>query len=240
VSDDQVIYRNTLDDMRDGVMVIDLQGTVRTINRSAEAILDLSADEVIGRRFGEVFLALEGSDDFVQAALDAVYESTVKHQHVVEFGVQPNCKTLAMTTSFLFGESDQGDRTKRIGVIAVFSDITELEELRDALKAMEEIQRLNGELEVRNEFIQSIFGRYVSKEVVARLIEEPEALELGGSKHEISLMMTDLRGFTALSERLDPDAVVAMLNHYLSVMTGAIARHQGSDDASGILSPRSV
>ena len=81
MSDDQVIYRNTLDDMRDGVMVIDLQGTVRTFNRAAETILGLSSDEIVGQRFGGVFYALEGSDDFVQAALDAVYDSVSKQQH---------------------------------------------------------------------------------------------------------------------------------------------------------------
>ena len=164
MSDDQVIYRNTLDDMRDGVMVIDLEGTVRTFNRAAETILGLSSDEIVGQRFGEVFFALEGSDDFVQAALDAIYESAVKHQHVVEFGVEPDCRTLAMTTSFLFGDSGEGARTERIGVIAVFSDVTELEELRDALKAMEEIRRLNGELQRRNEF-DALGGRTFVKAV---------------------------------------------------------------------------
>lgn len=85
-------------------------------------------------------------------------------------------------------------------------------------------------LEVRNRFIRETFGRYLSDEIVASLLETPEGLNLGGAKRTVTIMMTDLRGFTSLTEKLPPEKVVAMLNGYLSVMTDIILSHQGTID----------
>jgi class 3 adenylate cyclase len=66
--------------------------------------------------------------------------------------------------------------------------------------------------------LKKMFGRYLSTEVMNSLIENPSALELGGERRKVTIMMTDLRGFTALSERLEPEHVVQMLNSYFEVM----------------------
>ncbi len=94
----------------------------------------------------------------------------------------------------------------------------------------DEIQRLAEDLEVRNRFIRSIFGRYLSDEVVESLLESPEGLKLGGEKKTVTIMMSDLRAFTSVSERLGPEQVVRMLNRYLGDMTDIIMRHQGTID----------
>jgi adenylate cyclase len=60
------------------------------------------------------------------------------------------------------------------------------------------------------------------------LIENPSALELGGEKRRVTIMMTDLRGFTALSERLEPEQVVQMLNSYFEVMVEVVLEFQGT------------
>ena len=86
------------------------------------------------------------------------------------------------------------------------------------------------ELERRNEFIRQTFGRYTSDDIVEALLDVPDGLELGGEKREIIIMMSDLRGFTALSERLEPTEVVALLNHYFSAMFDPIQRHRGTID----------
>jgi len=76
--------------------------------------------------------------------------------------------------------------------------------------------------------LRQICGRYLSPEVVAELIENPASLELGGEKRRVTILMTDLRGFTAVCERLEPEQVVRMLNAYFEVMVEIIGRYQGT------------
>jgi adenylate cyclase len=76
--------------------------------------------------------------------------------------------------------------------------------------------------------LKKMFGRYLSTEVMNSLIQNPSALELGGEKRSVTIMMSDLRGFTALSERLAPEHVVKMLNTYFEVMVEVILKYHGT------------
>jgi len=76
--------------------------------------------------------------------------------------------------------------------------------------------------------LKKMFGRYLSTEVMNSLIENPSALELGGERRRVTIMMTDLRGFTALSERLEPEQVVQMLNAYFEVMVELVLKYNGT------------
>jgi class 3 adenylate cyclase/CHASE2 domain-containing sensor protein len=78
--------------------------------------------------------------------------------------------------------------------------------------------------------IQGMFSNYVSKSVVDELIKHPEKLELGGEDKEITVLFSDIRGFTTLSERLTPQALVSHLNEYLSAMTEIIFEYEGTLD----------
>ena len=78
-------------------------------------------------------------------------------------------------------------------------------------------QQLTEYMEKRD-FIRDTFGRYVTQEVVKRLLESKEALELGGETREVSILISDLRGFTALTADMEPEDVVAFLNRYLGKM----------------------
>jgi adenylate cyclase len=73
-----------------------------------------------------------------------------------------------------------------------------------------------------------MFGRYLSTEVMNSLLEDPSALALGGESRKVTIMMTDLRGFTALSERLKPEQVVQMLNAYFEVMVDVVLQYNGT------------
>jgi class 3 adenylate cyclase/CheY-like chemotaxis protein len=94
----------------------------------------------------------------------------------------------------------------------------------------DEIARLAEDLEVRNRFIRNTFGRYLSDDVVESLLSTPEGLKLGGESRKVTILMTDLRGFTAISERMGPEQVVRMLNNYLGAMAEVILRYQGTID----------
>ena len=86
------------------------------------------------------------------------------------------------------------------------------------------------QLERNEKFIRATFGRYLSDEIVTDILETPEGLELGGDLREVTIMMSDIRGFTTLSEQLEPAQVVKMLNRYLGVMTEIIMAHNGTID----------
>jgi class 3 adenylate cyclase len=70
----------------------------------------------------------------------------------------------------------------------------------------------------KRDFIRDTFGRYVTQEVVKRLLEDQGALELGGETREVSIVMSDLRGFTALTADMHPEQVITFLNRYLGKM----------------------
>jgi len=78
--------------------------------------------------------------------------------------------------------------------------------------------------------IRQTFSRYLTDEVVACLLESPSGLKLGGDRRKITILMSDLRGFSAVSERLPPETVVSMLNIYLGEMADEIVKYQGTID----------
>ena len=91
-------------------------------------------------------------------------------------------------------------------------------------------QQYRHQLERNEKFIRATFGRYLSDEIVTEILERPEGLELGGDLREVTIMMSDIRGFTTLSEALEPAQVVKILNRYLGAMTDIIMAHQGTID----------
>ena len=78
------------------------------------------------------------------------------------------------------------------------------------------------------DFIRDTFGRYVSPEVARAVLESPEGLRLGGEKRDVSILMSDLRGYTRFVEDSDPVVVVEAINEYLGRMTEIIAEHGGT------------
>jgi adenylate cyclase len=75
-----------------------------------------------------------------------------------------------------------------------------------------------------------IFGRYVSPQVVSQLLDQPEMMGLGGKRENLTLLFSDIRGFTSFSDRRPPEEVVAKLNQYLTEMTGVIFKNGGTLD----------
>ena len=80
----------------------------------------------------------------------------------------------------------------------------------------------------RAEHLKKIFGRYLSEEILNTLIENPDSVQLGGEKRKLTIMMSDIRGFTVLSEHLEPEKVVQMLNSYFEVMVDVVLKYNGT------------
>ncbi|MCL2043372.1 MAG: CHASE2 domain-containing protein [Treponema sp.] len=84
--------------------------------------------------------------------------------------------------------------------------------------------------EREKQFIRKAFSTYLSPSVVSELIADPSKLNLGGEKREMSVLFTDLKGFSTFSEGMDPALLVQMLNKYLTVMSNIIMENQGTID----------
>lgn len=78
--------------------------------------------------------------------------------------------------------------------------------------------------------VTGIFGRFVPKTVVDQMLQSGEEVKLGGERMDISLIFVDIRGFTTLSEKLEPEQVITFLNEYLDVCTRAVFKFNGTLD----------
>jgi adenylate cyclase len=98
----------------------------------------------------------------------------------------------------------------------------EIGELTDAFNGMAKGLR-------EKRFIRDTFERYMSKQLAEKLLGDPEKmkLELGGEHRHVTILFTDIRGFTALSERLDPKGVISFLNEYFKMMVDVVFEHNG-------------
>ncbi|QQR60340.1 adenylate/guanylate cyclase domain-containing protein [Candidatus Uhrbacteria bacterium] len=83
------------------------------------------------------------------------------------------------------------------------------------------------ETDAQRKQIRAAFTRYVSPSVVEQLVREPERLKLGGDRRRMSVLFSDLRGFTTLSEGLTPEQLVDVLNTYLNEMTNIVFEEGG-------------
>jgi adenylate cyclase len=78
--------------------------------------------------------------------------------------------------------------------------------------------------------IKSMFSTYVNPEVVNELLADPDKLRLGGERREMTVFFSDIENFTQIAEKLPPEALVGLLNDYLSEMTEIIIANEGTLD----------
>jgi class 3 adenylate cyclase len=102
-----------------------------------------------------------------------------------------------------------------------------------AIKTKDEIGRLRYQFNAmvsglkERDFIRNTFGRYVDHEIAEKLLKRPEASRLGGEKRKVAILMSDIRDFTAITESLDPESVIRMLNHYFSYIIELFRKYRG-------------
>ena len=109
------------------------------------------------------------------------------------------------------------------GVTLAVPSRDEIGDLTEAFNAMAKNLR-------EKEMIKRAFASYVAREVVDELLKDPEHLVLTGERREVSVLFCDVRGFTALAERLSPEEVVTLLNDFYKLVIEATFRHAGTLD----------
>ncbi len=130
--------------------------------------------------------------------------------------------SISFENARLYNEME-GKVARRTAQLAQKND--ELEETLGDLRVAQD------KLVASNAFIRKTFGRYVSDDVVEHLLQDPDALQLGGERRPITVLASDVRGFTAMAERSEPEEVLALLNRYFEVMFDVIHRHGGTINA---------
>ena len=136
------IHEAILETLASAVISLEPGGRVITFNAAAGAITGLAPEAVIGLTFAEIFLAMEGAENFAQAVLDAVYHGPLVRQRVVTAEFPAGKRTLSMSVSHIKETSSDNP-----GIAVVFDDITELRELRaKEIELSREVEAQNREL----------------------------------------------------------------------------------------------
>lgn len=112
---------------------------------------------------------------------------------------------------------------------------------KEQVRLQEELAAAHSELQARyselegsyrrirelEEKTRELFKRYLPSPVVRYLIDDPSRANLGGDRREVSILVADLRGFTALAERMDPEALIEVVNAYLTSATEVVSAQEG-------------
>lgn len=84
--------------------------------------------------------------------------------------------------------------------------------------------------ERKKKYLRATFSKYVSPAIVDEILKDPENIQLGGRKQKMSVFFSDVRGFTTISEKLDPQVLASVLNEYLTPMTYIVFNNKGTLD----------
>jgi adenylate cyclase len=208
VEEDKQYMDNIFASIANGVITTDSSGVITKFNDAAGFILQMNPLSAVGKHYQEVFRALP------QVGLIELLQNThVQHSHgtIVPDAVECEIPGRGRVNLTLYISSLRDAQNAPIGMALVIDDRTDLK--RAEAKAKD---------------IRRIFGRFVHPNVVHQLIENPNALNLGGETKEISVISADIRGFTSLSERTSSKEVMNLLNTYLEILVKEIWDEEGT------------
>lgn len=193
--------RRVIESLTSGVLVISApDAVVQLFSSRCEEILGIPAEAVLGRPVSEGFSAVRGLD--LAGAIDMV--RTMGHLPLTKVRLEiPDRRALHayVRAQRMYGPDGEPD-----GTVVLIDDVTERELLIDS------------------------FSRYVSRDVVQRLLARARGPELEGERRVATLLFADIRGFTTLSENEPPERIHALLNAWFRVMIAAISAHGGVVD----------
>ncbi len=185
--------------MEDGICVMDKKGILRFANISAKELFGIPEEVPDEQKIWKYIPYTEKNDDLIQMFIDSSNEKMSNHEGFVDYENEAG-KIFKLRIS-MTATKLSNDETM---YIAIISDLTEF---------------------IR---VNMAFARYTSRDIAEYVLHNPEGELLGGQQRECTIMMSDLRGFTALSTRLTPSELIIVLNHYFEAMVSIIEKHGGS------------
>ncbi|MBM4426484.1 MAG: GAF domain-containing protein [Chloroflexi bacterium] len=192
---------NVFESIASGVITADVQDQITLANKAAEMILGAATQDIIGHHLNE---ALASVSLELEPHLTEI-RRTDKPVVGLELSHTSPQRGLLNWRLNLSPLKDAGQKTQ--GVAIVLDDLTERKKL--------EAQR-------------RLFERMVSPAVIEQL--DPNSLQLGGKRVDLTVLFADIRGFTTYSENLAPEKLVSILNRYLAAMAEAVLAQEGTID----------
>ncbi len=215
--------------------LLDHEGLVQRIVEAAQFVTGAQACALHLIESGTGRLRLEASRGAVENGIRAPREAMTR---AVARTAQPAVAPIGVAVPLLVGSRLIGtlDAANQAGATRPFSDHDKrlLQALADYAAIAIENARLFRELEASKEreksHIKGLFERYVAPPVVDRLLANPEMAALGGTRQQITVLFADVRGFSALAEKMQPETLVKILNLHFDLSARAILEQGGTLD----------
>ncbi len=210
VKQQEAMQRDILRSLSNGVISTDRYGNVLAANESAKTLLGFDPLHPIeGQSVSELITIREGDVDFSLKLKDALEPTDVKsrEQYYADLTLQAlkgdsqHSINLSINTI-----ADTADDLKVSGALIVMDDISDEKRLKNTM------------------------SRYMSQEVAQQLINNPDAAKMGGDRKEVTVLFSDIRSYTTITESLAAEEVVEMLNEYFEEMVDAVFTHKGTLD----------
>ncbi|MGI8503307.1 MAG: adenylate/guanylate cyclase domain-containing protein, partial [Hassallia sp.] len=206
VKQQEQMQRDILRSLSNGVISTDKAGLIIAANESAKRLLGLAIDDRLeGKLITDIIRIKEG--DFSNWCNDAL-----------------NAANLKCSQQYYPDRTLIADQTKQHSInlsINTIADASDNRQVRGALIVMEDISD--------EKRLKSTMYRYMTQELAEELLKLDDA-KLGGDRKEVSILFSDIRGYTTLTEKLEAEEVVSMLNEYFESMVEAIFKHKGTLD----------